>query len=122
MIFKPELADLILAGAKTETRRPVSDNPRSPWWRGSAAIPNRRYRVGTTFAVQRGRNKNGEARALVLERRQEPLAVVSSAGARAEGFETRGEFLDYIEQLHGSLDLDQPVWVIRFELVEVSDG
>jgi hypothetical protein len=31
--FQRELAEKVMAGEKTVTRRLVSDNPRSPWWR-----------------------------------------------------------------------------------------
>lgn len=33
MNFKPELAAKVMSGEKTVTRRLVSENPRSPWWR-----------------------------------------------------------------------------------------
>ncbi len=43
MNFRPELAEAVMADPprKTVTRRLVSDNPNSPWWREKCA-----YRVG----------------------------------------------------------------------------
>ncbi len=65
MNFRPELAEAVMAGRKTATRRLVSDNPRSPWWREKCV-----YRVGQVVAVcpGRGRRQIGRARVSSVER------------------------------------------------------
>jgi len=36
--FQPHLAEAVIAGTKTVTRRLCSDNPRSPWWREECGL------------------------------------------------------------------------------------
>lgn len=115
MIFRPELVEKILAGEKTETRRLVSDNPRSPWWVGSE-----RLTPGRVFAICPGRGKRAVARARIVSTIQEPLNFLTDISARAEGFKDRVAFLDYWRELHGKLDLSVWVWVVRFSLVETT--
>lgn len=104
MIFKPELVDLIRRGLKTETRRPVK--PGQPC----------RYVAGRTYAVQPGRGQCGVCRIRVLDVHLEALTEIDGAAARREGFSTGSAFLDYWRGLYGTVDLGQPVWVIRFEV------
>lgn len=116
MIFRPELADLVLAGRKTETRRIANENPRSPWWRERC-----RYEPGRSYAVQRGRTEPGVARIEVLGVvRQENLGDITPAGANAEGFDSVDAFMAYWRGLHGRWEPNLRVWVVRFKLV--SDG
>lgn len=105
MIFRPELVEKILAGEKTETRRPA----------GSFEC---RYKPGRTYAVQPARTKPGVARILVKEIRREELGEIRHSGALREGFRNVTDFLIYWEKLYGRVDLLQEVWVIRFELAE----
>lgn len=106
MIFKPELADLIINGRKTETRRPV---------KGIC-----RYEEGKHYAIQPGRGQKAIDRLLVLSVTQESLGDIDHQAARREGFTDFGEFLDYWANLYnadiGDLDMEQRVWVINFEL------
>jgi hypothetical protein len=53
MNFRPELAEKVMAGEKTVTRRLVSDNPRSPWYVGGCSL-----NVGQDYAVCPGRGKD----------------------------------------------------------------
>ncbi len=82
MNFKPELADAVMARRKTVTRRKVSENPRSPWWRERCA-----YRVGQDVAICPGRGKHaiGRARIISVERmaRYDEAAVVWRIGLEA---------------------------------------
>jgi hypothetical protein len=103
VIFRPELARLVLSGRKTETRRPV---------KGDAPA---RYRVGRTYAVQPGRTKPGIGRIRVTGVRREPLSAIDEEAARREGFPDRRAFFDYWRRLHGRVDPEREVWVIRFE-------
>ncbi len=104
MIFKPELVDLIRRGLKTETRRPVK--PGQPC----------RYVPGRTYAVQPGRGRSQVFRIRVIDVRQEQLGQIDGVTARREGFSTGNAFLDYWRGLYGTVDLEQRVWAIRFEV------
>lgn len=110
MIFKPELVEKILAGEKTQTRRPMSQNPRSPWWAREC-----RVRAGTTVALQPGRGQRAVGRLRILEVRRQALRAITEGEAVAEGFAGRAEFFAYWQGMYGDLDLDQYVWAITFE-------
>lgn len=111
MIFRPELAAKIVTGKKTATRRALSDNPRSPWWRERSS-----YEVGQVFAVQPGRGVPAIAKARILQLRIEPLSALKPSDARREGFPTREAFVDAWRSINGSWDPDQRVRVVEFEL------
>ena len=80
MIFRPELAAMVIAGEKTVTRRLCSENPRSPWWRERCAL-----RPGQSFAVQPGRGKQSIGRARASSVQRELLGRLSDQEARREG-------------------------------------
>jgi hypothetical protein len=54
----------------------------------------------------------------VLSVRRNILAQIDDEGAKLEGFDHRVPFFRYWGGLYGSVDTEQEVWVIRFELVE----
>ncbi len=110
MIFGPEMADKVLAGEKTETRR-----------RGRGDQPCR-YLPGRTYAVQRGRGMRSEGRIRIVSVRREPLWRIDEDGARREGFEDPIAFFRYWARLHGAIQLQERVWVIRFELEPAKPG
>lgn len=140
MIFRPELASKIKKGEKSQTRRPLKRyvEPDSPWVtthtggrRRRSPVPTVtvdgeryvacRYQVGHTYAVQPGRGKPEVTRIRVTDVRVERLGDISVDDARREGFKRKAfgdvdAFFTYWQELHGSLDRDQPVWVISFEL------
>lgn len=117
MIFKRELAEKIVAGEKTATRRVMSDNRRSPWWEGGCA-----YLVGQTFAVQPGRGIPRIAEARITRVYAQPLGHMTEADALAEGFRPDGSgsalyhFDAAWEQINGEYFPDEIVWVIEFRL------
>lgn len=116
MIFKPALADAVMAGAKTVTRRAVSDNPRSPWWREACT-----YRVGQRFAVQPGRGKASIGHARVVDVRREPLGPFDNLDAeleaRREGFTSAAEFREVFAALNGGkYDPSALVWRLELEV------
>lgn len=113
--FRPELAAAVMDGSKTVTRRLVSDNPRSPWWREAC-----RLMPGRTYAVQPGRGKVAIGRAEVLSVRRERLGDVNHAEARREGFADQPEFARAFAAINGWYDKDAEVW--RVELRAVPDG
>jgi hypothetical protein len=113
MIFKEELAKKILQGEKTATRRVMSDNRRSPWYREQCA-----YKVGQVFTINPGRGvKNvGSARVTGVYK-QAPL-YVSGEQARQEGFGSSKAFHETFRAINPGADLTEAVWVIEFELVQ----
>lgn len=111
MIFRPELAAKIVLGKKTATRRALSDNPRSPWWRERSS-----YLVDQTFAVQPGRGVPRVADAVITRVAIEPLSALRPRDARREGFATRDAFVAAWRDINGSWDPDQQVHVIEFRL------
>lgn len=104
MIFGFEMADKVLAGEKTETRRRG---------RGDEPCP---YPPGRCAGVQRGRGMHSEGRVRVSYVRRETLGLIDDAGARREGFADRASFFRYWADLHGHVNLCERVWVIAFRL------
>lgn len=122
MIFKPELAERILRGEKTATRRRLSDNPRSPWFRVKCA-----YEVGQIFAVQPGRGKQRIGDAIITSVYRQALGGVNENDAYAEGFQpgrilktAREAFVHAWCEINGSYDSAEIVHVIEFELLPES--
>lgn len=107
MIFGFEIADKVLAGEKTETRRRG---------RGDESC---RYVPGRDYAVQRGRGMYSEGRVLVASVEREVLGLITDEGARREGFEDRAAFFRYWAGLHGYVNMAERVWVISFSLESV---
>ena len=116
MIFRRELAEQILAGEKTATRRRMSDNPRSPWFREKCA-----YEFGQVFAVQPGRGKKRIGDARVTAVYSQSLYAIANFQAREEGFEDRYKFFAAWAEINGDCDTGELVHVIEFEVVG-SDG
>lgn len=112
MMFRPELAELVMLGEKTVTRRACSENPRSPWWR-EACQPQ----PGRRVAIQPGRGKPriGRATVVSVEREAFDPASISEPEARREGFDSAASFRGTWARLHGALE---PVDVWRIELAD----
>lgn len=112
MIFRPDLAALVLCGEKSVTRRAVSPNPRSPWFHRECRIA-----VGREYAVQAGRGKArvGTIRATSVRRGR--LGFLTNAEARREGFPRSEAFWLAWRSLHGTYDAGEIVWRIEFEYV-----
>jgi hypothetical protein len=117
VIFRKELAEKILRGEKTATRRVMNDNPRSPWYRHT-----KRYPVGMVFAVQPGRAKHGIAKARIgAAYTQKPLDITYEQ-VREEGFKDKSEFWAVIHKLNPGFDLTEPMHVREFELVPLHES
>jgi hypothetical protein len=110
--FKPELAAKVMAGEKTVTRRLVSDNPRSPWYREWCLL-----QPGSTYAVCPGRGKHAIGRVRIVSVRRMALGVVGDAEARREGFEDWLRFRIAWTNINGSYDDVAQVWRVEFEAV-----
>lgn len=113
-MFKKPLAEKVMAGEKTVTRRMPSDNPRSPWWREECA-----YRVGRDYAVQPGRGKPQIGRVRMLSVEKVRLGRLTVAEARKEGFDSPEGFEDVWRSMHGPLEPWIFVWRLEFEVAEV---
>lgn len=112
MNFKPLLAAKVMAGDKTVTRRLVSDNRRSPWWRECCSL-----KLEQTYAVCPGRGKNAIGRVRILEVRLEPLGRLNVLEARKEGFRDSNHFEGIWFAINGSYDPEALVWRVEFERV-----
>lgn len=116
MIFKPELAEAILRGEKTATRRVMSDNPRSPWWRGGCS-----YIVGQVFTINPGRGVPNVGKARVIAIFKQRLFDMGEADAWKEGFDSLLAFKNAWRSINGGF-FNEEVWVLEFELVEERQG
>lgn len=112
MNFQPELAAKVMSGEKTVTRRVLSDNRRSPWWRECCSLE-----VGRDYAVCPGRGKPAIGRVRVLSARLTLLWNIDDEDARREGFVDRDEFLNAWFDINGRSG-DEGVWRIEFEVVD----
>lgn len=124
MNFQPELAELVMAGRKTVTRRLMSDNPRSPWWKGGCGL-----KQGRTYAVCPGRGKHaiGRVRVTQVTRERlrgsfgetlgEPGGPAMDEEARREGFESAVAFKLAWLKINGSYDAMAWVWRVEMEVV-----
>lgn len=109
-MFKPELAEAVMDGRKTVTRRACSPNERSPWYRERC-----RYGQGCSVAIQPGRGKPRIGMAIVgaVTREWFCAAEIADDEARREGFPSREAFLDVWQKLHGSTAELVEVWRIE---------
>lgn len=113
MIFKEELAQKILRGEKTATRRQMSYNPRGHWYREKCI-----YDVGQVFTINPGRGvKNiGSAKATAVYKQR--LGDATEADAHREGCKSLAGFRDLFAAINdGTFNPDEEVWVVEFERV-----
>lgn len=113
MNFRPELAEKVLAGEKTVTRRIGSNNPRSPWWIGACTLT-----PGKDYAVCPGRGQHALGRVTVESVTGELLGELSDDEARAEGFEDAAAFTVAWCAIHGGYDRDVFVWRVELRDAE----
>lgn len=113
MIFRKELAELILDGKKTATRRRMNDNPRSPWFRGHCG-----YDLFQVFTINPGRGKKRVASAEVTCVYPQALKLMADEDARKEGFDSLDAFKEAWRQINGTFDPREYVWVVEFGLVD----
>ncbi len=114
----------ILDEKKTQTRRVIGTNEIAVRARHNqiiSVVSNGRvkWKVGQTYAVQTGRGKSEIARIKITQINSECVSRISSANAKAEGFNNRQEFFNTWQQIHGKDSLGQKIWVLKFELIGV---
>jgi hypothetical protein len=109
MMFKAELARLVLAGEKTVTRRLAKDNPRSPWW-----LERCRYRAGSRLPVACSYSAPPLGWIDVVSVERMRLGRLDADEARREGFTTVEEFEAAWTRINGSYDEDMLVWRVEF--------
>lgn len=115
MNFFPELAEKVVAGEKTVTRRMVSNNPRSPWFIDGCSL-----KPGRSYAVCPGRGKHAIGRVVVTDVRIEMLGRVDEDEARKEGFASSDDFMDAFRSINGRRENDLTwVWRVEFEVDEI---
>lgn len=107
MNFKPELLAKVLAGEKTQTRRPVKPEhfygaPEGKFTPGGVYRKSKDpltphgavWHLNQDYAVCPGRGKKQVGRIRIISIRCEDVRNISVDDARAEGFEGPGEFLN----------------------------
>jgi hypothetical protein len=113
MIFREDLAKAIMRGKKTATRRRLSDNPRSPWWKEKCA-----YKVGQVFTINPGRGVTNIGRARVTAVYKQRLFDMTETAAWKEGFDSLVAFRIAWRSINGGF-FNEEVWAVEFEPVEV---
>lgn len=112
LIFRADMAEAVLRGEKTATRRRMAaGRPRSPWYRHGCA-----YREGQIFAVNPGRGKPRVAEAEVTAVYESSLGAVRAPQARQEGFRSLLAFREAWAVINGAFVLSERVWVVEFKL------
>lgn len=110
ILFRPEHVAPILAGAKTQTRR----------------MGDKRWNVGAVHQCKTTLFSPDPpfAHVRILDVAQERLRSISHDDAVAEGYTGIGTFLTAFYAINRmATDADPRVWVVRFEVEEVtSDG
>lgn len=135
MLFTPDNAQKVIAGLKTQTRRPQQEldeayitysydlTPRIVFRAGRLL-----WQVGKTYAVQPGRGKASIGRILLKSIRKERVNEISEADAMAEGvtlhstYQPGQGYRDGFRTLWNSIysngmafDTGPMVWVLEFE-------
>lgn len=109
ILFRQEHVDPILLRQKTQTRR----------------LGKPRWRVGSIRGCYvRSPRAGGQpfARVRITGVRQEVLGHISHEDAIREGYECVADYLVAFERINGSINLDQVVNVVDFELVESQES
>lgn len=112
MIFQPTFVELVLAGRKTQTRRPVRWPSNPAEW--AEPVPCR-YLPGRDYAIQPGRGTAAVGRLLVEEVTRVRVESISHLDATAEGFASPAAFLTWWQARYGTTA--GLCWRIRFKLL-----
>lgn len=104
MLFKSGLAEKILAGEKTQTRR-FTERKQGV----------RVYEVGDRTCVQVG-YRPPVAYLIIKNRRMQAIGDITEEDAKKEGFSSVGEFRQFWLDRYGNWDPAREVWVYDFVL------
>lgn len=131
MLFKPDLIELILAGKKRQTRRPVQDGERLIGFRPGTHYRNcvvkqypdgtvrLKWKVGNTYAVQPvGKPQVARIRILHIYC-QDDVRTITHEDVIGEGFHSKIEFLDTWCQFY-DIAVTHRAWVLIFKLAPTS--
>jgi len=113
MIFRRDLAEMVIDGRKTVTRRLLRPNPRSPWYHDRCG-----FTVGQVIAVCPGRGRHRIGKAVVTSVDRLALGWLSDAEAHSEGFETAAAFGEAWTAINGAYDPEVGVWRIGLQAAE----
>jgi hypothetical protein len=102
ILFKKSLANKIISGEKTATRRP----------KRPMVKPGGEYNIRVNFYTHL------PDRYRVIKRFQQRLGDMSHDDALNEGFRDLDEFREEWKSIYGADDPDQVVWVVEFEYIE----
>ncbi len=124
MLFRSDLAQSILDGTKTQTRR--VKKPGETLWvsylqDGKGTVTDAQGRIkwdtNRTYAVQTKRGDRAIGRFTLLGIKVERIDMISETDARAEGFRDREAFWDAFQRINPGASLDAEVFVLTFELI-----
>jgi hypothetical protein len=138
MLFTPENAKKVMAGQKTQTRRPCQDGDKGISLEINGlyfAVENnlrKKWQVGKTYAIQPGRGKLSIGRVLLKSIKRERVNEISADDAFYEGVrmptlpnETPGKFVSAFRDLWDSIysggmafETGPMVWVLEFEVAQ----
>ena len=114
LLFKPEHVAPILEGRKTQTRR---------LWNKRRAVPGAMHWAQTGY----GDASTRFARLKILRSWQETLGSITEADSRAEGYDSRKDYLNAFHRIYRTA-MDTPtdrerientvVWCVEFRLAE----
>jgi hypothetical protein len=128
MIFSHTL-DLVMSGRKSQTRRlrkPHEELRLDSTSGQIQAVLDRRQRVkwkvGQTYAVQPKRGAKQVGRLYLKAIHTQTLADIDEKDAQAEGFIGRTAFYETWRALHGTVNLQDKVWVLEFEWLGHDSG
>ncbi|MGB9886282.1 MAG: ASCH domain-containing protein [Moorellales bacterium] len=106
LLFKPEHAELIVSGRKTQTRR----------------LGRKRWKVGSVHQCRTSRRAKPFALVRITGVRRERLGDISEEDVRREGYGSVEAYRKAFERVYGFWDPEAEVWVVDFEPVENPAG
>lgn len=102
MLFKKEFIPFILSGRKTQSRR----------------LKKPKVKAGELCEFRSGRRREDAfALAEILDLRCERLSEISEEDVRAEGMNSKEEFLRKFREIYKLSEEDPEVWVVKFRVV-----
>lgn len=104
MMFKKEMAELIFAGKKTQTRRLASKSSKN-------------YKVGSIQPIQTSYHTKAVGHVKILKAFMQKLSDMTEADVHAEGFDNWANYMEYLDSVNRRHMMpDDVVKVYEFEL------